>query len=117
MHKQQDYVEQRRNALDKYLSHHPVIRQSDEFRVFLQNLPFLPTAGPGVLTNNLLGDQDAAGRWDFLRIMNHSMSKSNDSVYEQDAQCLQNKERFLQDSGDLIGHESNHTYASKAMNR
>ncbi|KAJ0770453.1 putative sorting nexin Vps5-like, AH/BAR domain superfamily, PX domain superfamily [Helianthus annuus] len=92
MHKQ-DFVEQRRNALEKYLqrlSHHPVIRQSDEFRLFLQqNLPFLPT-------KNLLGDQDAAaGRWDFLRIMNHSVSKSNDSLYEQDGQFLQNKERLL----------------------
>ncbi|KAL4572507.1 hypothetical protein LXL04_019286 [Taraxacum kok-saghyz] len=103
-----EFVEQRRNALEKYLqklAEHPVIRQSDELRVFLQvqgKLPLLPTApvtsrmldGATKLSKQLLGDnsgggsvriqpqdvvQPAKSRWDFLRIVKEmNQSVSND---------------------------------------
>lgn len=123
----QEFVEQRRIALEKYLQklgEHPVIRQSDELRVFLQvqgKLPLLPTAavtsrmldGATKLSKHyLLGDnsriqpqdvvQPAKSRWDFLRIvkeMNQSVSNdwggSKPPIYEQDAEFLQNKDRLL----------------------
>lgn len=103
-----EFVEQRRNALEKYLqrlAEHPVIRQSDELRVFLQvqgKLPLLPTAavtsrmldGATRLSKQLLGDnsgggsvriqpqdvvQPAKSRWYFLRIMKEmNQAVSND---------------------------------------
>ncbi|KAD3067515.1 hypothetical protein E3N88_35395 [Mikania micrantha] len=124
----QEFVEQRRNALEKYLQRlgaHPVIRQSDELRVFLQvqgKLPLLPTAavtsrmldGVTKLSKHLIGDssgghiqpqdvvQPAKSRWDFVRIvkeMNQAVSNdwggSRSSVYEEDSEFLKNKERLL----------------------
>lgn len=103
-----EFVEQRRNALEKYLqrlAEHPIIKQSDELRVFLQvqgKLPLLPTAavtsrmldGATRLSKQLLGDnsgggsvriqpqdvvQPAKSRWDFLRIMKEmNQAMSND---------------------------------------
>ncbi|XP_071721869.1 sorting nexin 2B-like [Rutidosis leptorrhynchoides] len=124
----QEFVEQRRNALEKYLqrlSEHPVIKLSDELRVFLQvqgKLPLLPTAavtsrmidGATKFSKQLLGDnsggrfnlqdvvQPAKSRWDFIRIvkeMNQAVSNdwggSRQPVYEEDGEFLQNKERLL----------------------
>ncbi|KAI3676200.1 hypothetical protein L1987_85801 [Smallanthus sonchifolius] len=108
-----EFVEQRRHALEKYLQRlgeHPVIRQSDELRVFLQvqgQLPLLPTAavtsrmldGVTKLSKHLLGDssvQPAKSRWDFIRIMNQNdWGGPRSSTYEEDPEFLKNKERLL----------------------
>ncbi|XP_071697657.1 sorting nexin 2B-like [Rutidosis leptorrhynchoides] len=131
----QEFVEQRRNALEKYLqrlSDHPVIKLSDELRVFLQiqgRLPLLPTVpvtsrmidGAAKLSKQLLWDdsgarflpqdvvQPAKSRWDFIRIvkeMNQAVSNdwggSRPPVYEEDGQFLENKERLLNLEKQLI---------------
>lgn len=119
-----EFIEQRRILLEKYLhrlGNHPVIRQSDELRVFLQvqgKLPLLPTApvtsrmldGATKLSKQLLGDnsvasfqpqdvvQPAKSRWDFMRIikeMNQAVSNSPPTYDEDDAHFLQNKDRML----------------------
>ncbi|KAH6556664.1 hypothetical protein KP509_1Z164500 [Ceratopteris richardii] len=69
----QDFIEQRRVAIDKYLrrlANHPVIRMSDELKVFLQSqgkLPFLPNTdmasrmidGAASLPRQLFGEESA----------------------------------------------------------
>lgn len=85
MHKQQ-FVEQRRNALEKYLhrlGRHPLISQSDELRVFLQNLPLLPTA-PLTLTSRMVH-----------ATLTFHPPPPPPVYYDQDAHFLQNKERLL----------------------
>ncbi|XP_052198010.1 sorting nexin 2B-like isoform X2 [Diospyros lotus] len=122
----QEFVEQRRVALEKYLRQlaaHPVIRKSDELRVFLQvqgRLP-LPTStdvasrmldGAVKLPKQLLGDsgsvmgpqdvvQPAKGGRDLLRLFKElKQSVTNDwgssrpQVEEEDQEFLQNKERL-----------------------
>lgn len=122
----QEFVEQRRVALEKYLRRlaaHPVIKKSDELRVFLQvqgKLP-LPTStdvasrmldGAVKLPKQLLGDsgsvigpqdvvQPAKGGRDLLRIFKElKQSVTNDwggsrpPVDEEDTEFLEKKERL-----------------------
>ncbi|KAK2430420.1 sorting nexin 2B [Trifolium repens] len=119
----QEFVEQRRVALEKYLrrlADHPVIRKSDEFRVFLQvqgKLP-LPTTtdvasrvldGAVKLPKQLMGEsliapsevvQPAKGGRDLLRLFKElKQSMANDwggskpLVVEEDKDFLAKKER------------------------
>ncbi|XP_055812827.1 sorting nexin 2B-like isoform X2 [Solanum dulcamara] len=122
----QEFVEQRRLALEKYLhklASHPLIRKSDELRVFLQvdgKLP-LPTTtdvasrvldGAVKLPKQLFGDsgnvigpqdvvQPAKGGRDLLRLFKElKQSVTNDwggsksPVEEEDKDFLENKERL-----------------------
>ncbi|KFK27372.1 hypothetical protein AALP_AA8G374300 [Arabis alpina] len=123
----QEFVEQRRVALEKYLrrlSAHPVIRNSDELKVFLQvegKLP-LPTStdvasrmldGAVKLPQQLFGEggasavpvhevvQPARGGRDLLRIFKElRQSVSNDwggykpPVVEEDKEFLEKKEKI-----------------------
>ncbi|KAL8094392.1 hypothetical protein AgCh_036067 [Apium graveolens] len=122
----QEFVEQRRVALEKYLRRlagHPVIRKSDELRVFLQvqgKLP-LPTStdvasrmldGAVNLPKQLFGDsssviapqeavQPAKGGRDLLRIFKElKQSVSNDwggskrQVEDDDKEFVEKKERL-----------------------
>ncbi|XP_059659844.1 sorting nexin 2A-like [Cornus florida] len=122
----QEFVEQRRVALEKYLRRlavHPVIKKSDELRVFLQvqgKLP-LPTTtdvasrmldGAAKLPKQLFGDsasvigpqdvvQPAKGGRDLLRIFKElKQSVTNDwggsrpPVEEEDKEFLEKKEKL-----------------------
>lgn len=122
----QEFVEQRRMALEKYLRRlagHPVIRKSDELRVFLQvqgKLP-LPTStdvasrmldGAVNLPKQLFGDsssviapqeavQPAKGGRDLLRIFKElKQSVANDwggskrQVEDEDKEFVEKKERL-----------------------
>lgn len=123
----QDFVEQRRVALEKYLRRlaaHPMVKKSDELRVFLQvqgKLP-LPTSvdvasrmldGAVKLPKQLFGEsgsvmgpqdvvQPAKGGKDLLRLFKElKQSVANDwggskpPVVEEDKEFLENKERLL----------------------
>lgn len=123
----QDFVEQRRVALEKYLQRlaaHPVIRKSDELRVFLQVQGKLPLAtttdvasrmldGAVKLPKQLFGDtggsvigpqdavQPAKGGRDLLRIFKElKQAVSNDwgasrpAVDEEDKEFLEKKARL-----------------------
>ncbi|XP_057955493.1 sorting nexin 2A-like [Malania oleifera] len=124
MHKQ-EFVEQRRVALEKYLRRlaaHPVIKKSDELRVFLQvqgKLPLLNSTdvasrmldGAAKLPKQLFGDsgsavalhevlQPAKGGRDLLRIFKElKQSVANDwgglrpQVIEEDKEFLEKKEK------------------------
>lgn len=122
----QEFVEQRRVALEKYLqklASHPLIRKSDELRVFLQvhgKLP-LPTTtdvasrvldGAVNLPKQLFGDsgnvigpqdvvQPAKGGRDLLRLLKElKQSVANDwggsksPVEKEDKEFLENKQRL-----------------------
>ncbi|XP_038707862.1 sorting nexin 2B-like isoform X2 [Tripterygium wilfordii] len=122
----QEFVEQRRVALEKYLRRlaaHPVIRKSDELKVFLQvqgKLP-LPTTtdvasrmldGAVKLPKQLFGEssavvathevvQPAIGGRDLLRLFKElKQSVSNDwggskpSVVEEDKEFMEKKEKM-----------------------
>ena len=121
----QEFVEQRRVALEKYLRRlaaHPVIRKSDELRVFLQvqgKLP-LPTTtdvasrmldGAVKLPKQLMGEstvvaphevvQPAKGGRDLFRLFKElKQSMANDwggsrpPVVEEDKEFLEKKERM-----------------------
>lgn len=122
----QEFVEQRRVALEKYLRRlatHPVIRKSDEFKLFLQvqgKLP-LPTStdvasrmldGAVKLPKQLFGESTAAvaphevvqpakGGRDLLRLFKElKQSVANDwggwkpPVVEEDKEFLESKERM-----------------------
>ncbi|KAK6927148.1 Sorting nexin Vps5-like, C-terminal, partial [Dillenia turbinata] len=125
MHKQ-EFVEQRRVALEKYFSRlaaHPVIRKSDELRVFLQvqgRLP-LPTTtdvasrmldGAMKLPKQLFSDagiviqpdeavQPAKGGRDLLRIfkelkqsMSNDWGSSRPPLVEEDKEFIEKKEKL-----------------------
>ncbi|GFZ01698.1 sorting nexin 2A [Actinidia rufa] len=139
----QEFVEQRRVALERYLrrlAQHPVIKKSDELRVFLQvqgRLP-LPTStdvasrmldGAVKLPKQLLGDsgsfmgpQDvvhpAKGGRDLLRIFKElKQSVTNDwggskpPVEEEDKEFLEKKERLR----DLEQHISNASQQAESL--
>ncbi|XP_015874646.2 sorting nexin 2A isoform X1 [Ziziphus jujuba] len=120
----QEFVEQRRVALEKYLrrlADHPVIRKSDELKVFLQvqgKLP-LPTStdvasrmldGAAKLPKQLFGEsavapheivQPAKGGRDLLRLFKElRQSMANDwggskpPVVEEDKEFLERKEKM-----------------------
>ncbi|KAK4764514.1 hypothetical protein SAY87_013952 [Trapa incisa] len=120
----QEFVEQRRVALEKYLrrlSEHPMIKKSDELKVFLQiqgKLP-LPTStdvasrmldGAVKLPKQLLGDgtvvphevvQPAKGGRDLLRLfkelkqsMVNDWSGSRPPVVEEDKEFLEKKDKM-----------------------
>ncbi|XP_059626416.1 sorting nexin 2B-like [Cornus florida] len=115
----QEFVEQRRVALEKYLrrlASHPVIKKSDELRVFIQvqgRLP-LPTTtdvasrmldGAAKLPNQLVGPQEvvqpAKGGRDLLRIFKElKQSVANDwggsrpPVEEEDKEFVEKKEKL-----------------------
>lgn len=125
----QEFVEQRRSALEKYLqklASHPVIKKSDELRVFLQvdgNLP-LPTTTDvasrvldgavklpkqlfgGGSGGNVIGPQDvvqpAKGGRDLLRLFKElKQSVANDwggskSLVEEEDKDFQEKKQRLQ---------------------
>lgn len=118
----QEFVEQRRVALEKYLRRlaaHPVIKKSDEFRVFLQvqgRLPLPATTdvasrvldGAAKLPKQLLGDsviaphevvQPAKGGRDLMRLfkelkqsMVNDWGGSKPLVVEEDKEFLEKKE-------------------------
>ncbi|XP_057442208.1 sorting nexin 2B isoform X2 [Lotus japonicus] len=120
----QEFVEQRRVALEKYLrrlADHPVIRKSDEFRVFLQvqgRMPLPLTTdvasrvldGAAKLPKQLLGEsviaphevvQPAKGGRDLMRLFKElKQSMANDwggskpPVVEEDKEFLEKKERI-----------------------
>jgi len=120
----QEFVEQRRVALEKYLRRlaaHPVIRKSDEFRVFLQvqgRLPLPSTTdvasrvldGAAKLPKQLLGEsviaphevvQPARGGRDLMRLFKElRQSVANDwggsrpAVVEEDKEFLEKKEKI-----------------------
>ncbi|KAL2317435.1 hypothetical protein Fmac_031311 [Flemingia macrophylla] len=120
----QEFVEQRRVALEKYLRRlaaHPVIRKSDELRVFLQvhgKLPLPATTdvasrvldGAVKLPKQLMGEsvlaphevvQPARGGRDLMRLFKElRQSVANDwggsrpSVVEEDKEFLEKKERI-----------------------
>ncbi|KAK7300877.1 hypothetical protein RJT34_11728 [Clitoria ternatea] len=120
----QEFVEQRRVALEKYLRRlaaHPMIKKSDEFRVFLQvqgKLP-LPAStdvasrvldGAVKLPKQLMGEsviaphevvQPARGGMDLMRLFKElKQSMANDwggsrpAVVEEDKEFLEKKERI-----------------------
>ncbi|CAJ1970718.1 unnamed protein product [Sphenostylis stenocarpa] len=120
----QEFVEQRRVALEKYLRRlaaHPVIRKSDEFRVFLQvqgRFPLPSTIdvasrvldGAAKLPKQLLGEtviapheivQPARGGRDLMRLFKElRQSVANDwggsrpPVVEEDKDFLEKKEKI-----------------------
>ncbi|XP_010491312.1 PREDICTED: sorting nexin 2B-like [Camelina sativa] len=121
----QEFVEQRRVALEKYLRRlgsHPVIRKSDELKVFLQAQGKLPLAtstdvasrmldGAVKLPRQLFGDASSSsvevvqpargGGRDFLRLFKElRQSVSNDwggvkpAVVEEDKEFLEKKEKM-----------------------
>ncbi|WVY89186.1 hypothetical protein V8G54_034700 [Vigna mungo] len=120
----QEFVEQRRVALEKYLRRlaaHPVIRKSDELRVFLQvqgRLPLPSTTdvasrvldGAAKLPKQLLGEsviaphevvQPARGGRDLMRLFKElRQSVANDwggsrpPVVEEDKEFLEKKEKI-----------------------
>ncbi|KAK0603438.1 hypothetical protein LWI29_004961 [Acer saccharum] len=139
----QEFVEQRRVALEKYLRRlatHPVIRKSDEFKLFLQvqgKLP-LPTStdvasrmldGAVKLPKQLFGEntavvaphevvQPAKGGRDLLRLFKElRQSVANDwggskpPVGEEDKEFLENKERM----NDLELQLSNASQQAEAL--
>ncbi|XP_021846115.1 sorting nexin 2B isoform X2 [Spinacia oleracea] len=137
MHKQ-EFVEQRRGALEKYLrklAAHPVIRTSDELRVFLQvqgKLP-LPTStdvasrmldGAVNLPKQLFGDsrsavapheavQPAKGGRDLLRLFKElKQSVTNDWGNSRPAAVEEDKE-FLEKKEKLFDFENRLTDVSK----
>ncbi|GAB4824320.1 Sorting nexin 2B [Ancistrocladus abbreviatus] len=125
MHKQ-EFVEQRMVALEKYLRRlaaHPVIRKSNELRVFLQvpgKLPLTPSTdvasrvldGAMKLPKQLLGDsgsvttahevvQPAKGRRDLLRLfkelkqsITNDWGSSKPQIIEEDNEFLRRKEKL-----------------------
>ncbi|CAI9298837.1 unnamed protein product [Lactuca saligna] len=137
-----EFVEQRRFALEKYLqrlAEHPVIRQSDELRVFLQvqgKLPLLPTApvtsrmldGATKLSKQLLGDnsgggsvriqpqdvvQPAKSRWDFLRIVKEMNQSVNNDWGGSKPPVNEDDTEFLQNKERLLNLEKQLSNASK----
>ncbi|BAT81425.1 hypothetical protein LR48_Vigan07g097700 [Vigna angularis] len=122
----QEFVEQRRVALEKYLRRlaaHPVIRKSDELRVFLQvqgRLPLPSTTdvasrvldGAAKLPKQLLGEsviaphevvQPARGGRDLMRLFKElRQSVANDwggsrpPVVEEDKEFLEKKEKITE---------------------
>ncbi|EEF46032.1 sorting nexin 2B [Ricinus communis] len=132
----QEFVEQRRVALEKYLRRlaaHPVIRKSDELKVFLQvqgKLP-LPTStdvasrmldGAVKLPKQLFGEsgavaphevvQPAKGGRDLLRLFKelkqsvaNDWSGSKPPVVEEDKEFLENRER-MQDLEQQLSNAS-----------
>lgn len=139
MHKQ-EFVEQRRVALEKYLrklAEHPVIRKSDEFKVFLQvqgRLP-LPTTtdvasrmldGAVNLPKQLLNEsamapqevvQPAKGGRDLLRLFKElKQSVTNDwgsskpPVVEEDKEFLEKKEKLRDFEHQLSAASQQVTY-------
>ncbi|KAA8539532.1 hypothetical protein F0562_026224 [Nyssa sinensis] len=133
----QEFVEQRRVALEKYLCRlaaHPVIKKSDELRVFLQvqgKLPLVRTTdvasrmldGAVKLPRQLFGEsvgvvdpnevvQPAKGGRDLLRIFKElKQSVANDwggtkpPLVEEDKEFLEKKEK-LQDFEQQVGNLS-----------
>ncbi|CAN6469713.1 unnamed protein product [Victoria cruziana] len=123
----QEFVEQRRVALEKYLSRlatHPVIKRSEELRLFLQAHGRLPLAsttdmasrmldGAVNLPRQLFGEststistvdvaQPAKGGRDLLRIFKElKQSMANDwggskpPIVEEDKEFLEKKEKML----------------------
>lgn len=106
----QDFVEQRRVALERYLRRlgdHPLIRKSDELRMFLQaqgrDISSLPMNNVR-LPQKLFGDSGSVagkGGRDLLRVFKElRQSMSNDwggsgrVVEEDDNEFLENKERL-----------------------
>ncbi|KAJ6855951.1 hypothetical protein NC651_040540 [Populus alba x Populus x berolinensis] len=132
----QEFVEQRRVALEKYLRRlvaHPVIKKSDELKVFLSVQGRLPLAtstdvasrmldGAVNLPKQLFGEsvavapsevvQPAKGGRDLLRIFKElKQSVANDwggvkpAVVEEDKEFLENKER-IQDLEQQLSNAS-----------
>ncbi|XP_058110432.1 sorting nexin 2B-like isoform X2 [Magnolia sinica] len=140
----QEFVEQRRTALEKYLCRlaaHPVIRKSEELRVFLQvqgRLPLAPTTdvasrmldGAVKLPRQLFGEaaagavqvhevvQPAKGGRDLLRIFKElKQSVANDwggvrpAIVEEDKEFLDRKEKMQ----DLEQQLSNASQQAEAL--
>lgn len=143
MMQKNEFVEQRKIAIEKYmgrLAAHPVIRKSDEFRVFLQvqgKLPLPKTTdvasrmldGAVKLPKQLMGDpaavtaphevvQPARGGRDLLRIFRElKQSVTNDwggskpPVVEEDKEFLEKKEKLQ----DLQQNLSNVSQQAEAL--
>jgi hypothetical protein len=123
----EDFIEQRRNALEKYLcrlANHPVIRFSDELRLFLQSqskLPLIPTTdvasrmldGAASLPRQLFGEgslllgpqevsQPAKGGRDLMRMFKELKQSVTiewggvrPAITEEDKEFLEKKEKLL----------------------
>lgn len=113
----QEFVEQRRVALEKYLSRlaaHPVIKKSDELRIFLKiqgKLP-LPATTDTKLPKQWFGDsasmverqevvQPAKGGRDFMRLfkelkqsMAYDWGAAKPPLVEEDKEFLERKEKL-----------------------
>ena len=123
----EDFIEQRRAALEKYLyrlANHPVIRFSDELRLFLQSqskLPLIPTTdiasrmldGAASLPKQLFGEgsmilsphevaQPAKGGRDLVRLFKELKQSVTiewggvrPAIIEEDRAFLERKEKLL----------------------
>jgi hypothetical protein len=117
----QEFVEQRRVLLERYLRRlaaHPAIRRSEELRVFLEVKGKLPLArsidvasrvidGAARLPRQLLGDEamdvSAKGGRDFLRMfkelkqaMTNDWGGTKPLVVEEDKEFMERKERLVE---------------------
>lgn len=126
----QEFVEQRRMALDKYLKKlaaHPVIRRSEELRVFLQakgNLPLAKTTtvasrvvdGAVKLPNQLFGNgepiESAKGGGDLLKIfkelrqsVTYGWGATKPPLVEEDKEFMEKKMK-LQEFELALGNVS-----------
>jgi len=122
----QEFVEQRRVLLEKYLRRlaaHPAIRRSEELRVFLEVKGKLPLArsidvasrvidGAARLPRQLLGDEamdaSAKGGRDLLRMfkelkqaMTNDWGGTKPLVVEEDKEFLERKERLVEFENQL----------------
>jgi hypothetical protein len=135
----QDFIEQRRISLEKYLgrlANHPVIRRSDELRLFLQSqgkLPLVPTTdmasrmldGAASLPRQLFGEgsvvmspkdvvQPAKGGRDLVRMFKELKQSvtiewggSKPAVNEDDKEFIERKEK-LEDLEQYLSEASQH---------
>ncbi|KAJ6349168.1 hypothetical protein OIU77_006702 [Salix suchowensis] len=111
----QEFVEQRRVELEKYLRRlvaHPVIKKSDELKVFLSVQGKLPLATSTDVASRMLDGAPAKGGRDLLRIFKElKQSVANDwggvkpAVVEEDKEFLENKER-IQDLEQQLSNAS-----------
>ena len=142
----QDFIEQRRVALEKYLrrlANHPVIRRSDELRLFLQSqgkLPLVPTTdmasrmldGAASLPRQLFGEgsvvmspkdvvQPAKGGRDLVRMFKELKQSvtiewggSKPAVNEDDKEFLERKEK-LEDLEQYLSEASQQVRLEKNL--
>nr|KYP73098.1 Sorting nexin-2 [Cajanus cajan] len=117
----QDFVEQRRAALEKYLrklAAHPVIRRSEELRLFLEAKGRLPLAKTTDVASRMLDGAPAKGGRDLLRIFKElKQSVTNDwvgskpLVVEEDKEFMERKDKL----GEFEHHLSNVSQQAESL--